>query len=90
MTLNNTSMPELTFAGKCLEPAQMTWDLAGSFRHIAPVQGIYDSMVWASELSAKERAELALLGRQSVMQYDWREIVDAHMLPFLEEMEGEL
>jgi len=90
VTLNNTSMPELTFAGKCLEPAQMTWDLAGSFRHVAPVQSIYDSMVWASELSAGEHAELALLGRQSVMQYDWREIVDVHMLPFLEDMEGEL
>jgi len=40
VTLNNTSMPELTFAGRCLEPAQMCWDLAGGFRHIAPIQGI--------------------------------------------------
>ena len=90
VTLNNTSMPELTFAGKCLEPVQKCWDLAGAFRHIAPVQGIYDSLVWASELSAKEHAELALVGRQAAMQFDWQEIVDVYMLPFLDELENEL
>jgi len=47
-------------------------------------------MVWASEMDAKERASLAIVGRQSVADFDWRNIVDVHMLPFLEELEGEL
>lgn len=90
VTLNNTSMPELTFAGKCLEPLQPCWDVIGAFRHVASIDAIYDSMVWAVEMGTKERAGLALFGRQSIMPFDWKEIVNIHMLPFLEELEDEL
>ena len=90
VTLKNTSMPELTFAGKCLEPLQEVWDVVGGFRHVAPIDGIFDAMVWASEVSDKERAELALLGRMSTAVFDWKEIVKDHFLPFLEDIESEL
>jgi len=90
VTLNNTSMPEITFAGKCLEPLQMTWDLIGSFRHIASIQSIYDALIWASELTENEKMDLAQLGRTSVMPFDWENIINTHMLPFLDEFEAEL
>ena len=90
VTLNNTSMPEITFAGKCLEPVQRTWDLVGGFRHVAPIDGIYDSLIWASELDAKNKANIALQGRQGVTPFDWRNIVEKQMIPFLDEIAGEL
>lgn len=90
ITLNNTSMPELTFAGKILEPLQVTWDISGSWRHIAPIESIYDSIHWAATLSPSERKELGIWARDSVADFDWRNIVKNHMQPFLEEVEAEL
>ena len=90
VTLKNTSMPELTFAGKCLEPVQRTWDMIGSFRHIAGVSDIYDSLIWASELTTKEHQILTLQARSGALPFDWKTIAQNYMLPFLEEIESEL
>ena len=84
VTLAATAMPELTFNGRCLEPAQMTWEDQGGWRGVAPVAGIRGAL----EDAAAGRFERGV--PEQVRAFDWGAVVARDWLPFLEELGAEL
>jgi glycosyltransferase involved in cell wall biosynthesis len=84
VTLATTSMPELTFNGICLQPAQLCWEAEGAWRGIAPVSGILGALECAAAggFERKVPGELA--------RFDWDAVVERDWLPFLAELEDEL
>jgi glycosyltransferase involved in cell wall biosynthesis len=89
VTLNITAMPELTFAGLCLEPVQRCWEAEGGWRGVAGVGDILDAIRWADELTDAERAELAEIGRLGAENFDFDAEIDRDWLPLLERLEAE-
>jgi glycosyltransferase involved in cell wall biosynthesis len=89
VTLDFAAMPEITFAGLCLEPAQLTWCGQGGWQGIAGVQDIADALEWACDMSQgpKARVYLAEKARAGAEDFGWDKLVAESWLPFLEEME---
>lgn len=83
-TLNVTSMPELTFAGVCLEPVQMQWEPQGGWRGVAPVAELADAIAWFAGLAPGERAELGELARHGAAFFEWDYLATHFWTPFLE------
>lgn len=88
VTLDVTSMPELTWAGMCLEPVQMAWHDQGGWRGVAPVGGIRDAIEWARGLRDDEqlRQDLARTARAHAKLYDAEIVLEDFWRPFLEGM----
>lgn len=88
-----TSMPELTFAGQCLEPAQMAWSTRGEgckdagWRGVASILRLTDAIHWAYALPERERAELAGKARAGASQFGWDKLVEERWIPLLRELE---
>lgn len=93
VTLGVTSMPELTFAGQCLEPLQRAWSARGEgareagWRGVAPVAALTDAIHWAYALSENERRELARKARAGASQFGWDKLVQEKWLPLLRGLE---
>ena len=83
VTLANTSMPELTFNGICIQPAQLTWEAEGGWRGIAPVQGIVDALECGIQGGFEHRVP------EQVAEFGWDRVVERDWLPFLAELEAE-
>lgn len=90
VTVNWTGMADITFAGLCLEPAQMMWDNQQSWRAIADVDAIVGALEWAKIFTADpmERTRLANRAREGASQFQWADIVRDHWLPLLAEVVG--
>lgn len=86
VTTNITSMPELTFAGLCLEPAQLTWEQQGGWRGVADIGAITDALDWADSLQTDERAMLSEMGIIGASDFDFDVCVERDWLPFLESL----
>jgi len=86
VTLNVTSMPELTFAGQCLEPVQMFWEGQGGWRGVAGVQDVLGALQWAWEMSRgpKARQYMKERARIGAARYDVGQVVRDYWVPFLE------
>ena len=89
VTLNITAMPEITFAGLCLEPMQPMWEAEGGWRGVAGVDDIRDALDWAAGLTDAERADLAETARLGAMNFDYDVEVERDWLPVLEAVENE-
>jgi len=89
VTLNITSMPELTFAGLCLEPTQPMWETEGAWRGVAGVDDIMGALDWASGLTNAMHAELAAIGRAGALDFDFDVEIERDWLPLLERIEAE-
>jgi len=89
VTQNITSMTELTFAGLCLEPAQPVWETEGGWRGVADVDRIVGALDWAAGLSDEERVDLACVGREGALDFDYDVEIERDWLPLLEELEAE-
>ena len=83
VTLNNTSMHELTWNGIALEPLQLTWEQEGGWRGVAPVEGIADTIESAAHGGFTRRVP------EQVAAFDWDVVVERDWLPFLTELEAE-
>jgi len=89
-----TSMPELTFAGKCLEPAQWAWSARGEgvreagWRGVADIGKLTDAIHWAYALSDEKRRELAKAARGGASQFGWDTLIEHKWLPLLRELEA--
>jgi glycosyltransferase involved in cell wall biosynthesis len=87
-----TSMPELTFAGECLEPLQWAWSTRkegvkdGGWRGIADVDAIAEAIDWAANLDDDERENQAQLARCGALQFDWEALIEHRWLPLMEEL----
>lgn len=88
VTLNVTSMPEITFAGLCIEPVQPVWEPLGGWRGVAPIDGILEAIIWAREMAdATEGSKyLAEKARAGAEDFAWAHAVNEHLLPVLEEL----
>lgn len=86
VTTNITSMPELTFAGLCLEPAQLMWEQQGGWRACASVGAITDALNWAAALTTEEREMLSDTGVIGASDFDFDVCVERDWLPFLDEL----
>jgi len=91
VTLNITSMPELTFSGQCLEPLQLAWEEQGGWRGVASVADLTDALEWARRMSTAQigRQQLAEKARYGALDYDWDTVVERYWQPFLEEVAGD-
>ncbi len=89
VTLNITAMPELTFAGLCLEPLQPAWETEGGWRGVAGIADIVDALDWANGLTDAEHASLAFVGREGALDFDFDLEVERDWLPLLAEIEAE-
>lgn len=93
ITNHITSMPEITFAGKCLRPAQGSWCgrnegvKDGGWRAIVDVDALIEAIDWAANLDAGERENLACLGRTGASQFGWDTLIEHKWLPLLGELE---
>ena len=92
VTLAVTSMPELTWAGKCLEPIQRVWEEQGGWRGIVGVPDLVDALDWAQQMSEGTQAAkyLAEKGRENAKRYDFDRVVEDYWIPLLEQLEDEL
>ncbi len=88
VTVNFSSMPELTFAGRCLEPIQKAWEGQGGWRAVAGVGDIAESLQWAYEMAGGSQAStyLAEKARAGAEDFGWDKIVAERWLPLLEEL----
>ncbi len=90
VTLEFTSMPELTFGGICLEPRQLAWVQRGGWRGVVDVDDLLGAIDWATWLrdDEQERLELARKAWEGARPFEWGRVVAEHWLPFLEELES--
>ncbi|HUW14193.1 MAG TPA: glycosyltransferase, partial [Anaerolineae bacterium] len=88
VTLNTTSMPEIIFAGRCLEPVQPVWEPLGGWRGTAPVGDILDAIIWARDMAegSEARKYLAEKARAGAEDFSWKAAVNDHLLPILAEI----
>lgn len=86
VTLNFSSMPELTFSGQCLEPIQLAWEERGGWRGIAGVDDITEAIEWAYQMSRGSQARQYLADKATVgaRPFGWDRVVDEHWKPVLE------
>lgn len=88
VTLNVTGMKDITFAGQCLEPLQVCWDVLGAWRAVAPIDGIVESIKWAYQMAqgTKARQYLAEKARAGAEAYSWDTAIEEYLLPVLGEL----
>jgi glycosyltransferase involved in cell wall biosynthesis len=88
ITLAFSSMPELTWIGKCLQPIQLAWEERGGWRAVPGVDDIVESIEWAMEARSTGRVvgELASWGRGKAAEFAWDKIVADYWVPLLEEL----
>ena len=81
-----TSMPELTWSGQCLEPAQGFWDGQGGWRGVAIVERIVEALQWSWEMSRGPTARqyMAEKARAGALPYHIDRVVADYWVPFLE------
>jgi hypothetical protein len=89
VTLNITAMPELTFAGLCLEPAQPMWETEGAWRGVAGVDDIVGALDWANGLSYMDHLHLTTVARKAALDFDFDVEIERDWLPLLEKIEAE-
>jgi glycosyltransferase involved in cell wall biosynthesis len=89
ITLNTTSMPEITFAGKCLEPVQPVWEAIGGWRGLPAVDDIVGALHWARDMAEGPQARqyLAEKARANAESLGWEAVVSKYLLPILAELE---
>ena len=88
VTLRTTSMPEITFAGLCLEPEQRWWSEHDAWRGLAPIAGINNALHTYAKLGAEHKAALAQQAREGAERFDWDRLVAEFWTPLLEEVAG--
>lgn len=88
ITLNVTSMPEITFAGQCLEPVQAVWEPQGAWRGVAPVDELVDALKWANEMrqGPKARQYLAEKARAGAERFSWDVAINDYLSPALADL----
>ncbi len=88
VTLNTTSMPEITFSGQCLEPVQPYWEPQGGWRGVAPVDGIVDALKWAGDMKGGEKARkyVAEKARAGAEAFTWDTAIYEFLLPALADL----
>ena len=88
VTLNTTSMPEITFAGRCLEPIQKWWCEQDAWRSIAPIGELADTIALFAEMDGEQKAALAQKARAGVEPFEWDVLVRDRWTPLLAEVEA--
>jgi len=88
VTVDATSMTEITFSGQCLKPVQPMWEPQGGWRAVPGVQDILSALEWAREMSEGEKARqyVAEKARVGAEGFSWDKAVSDYLLPVLEEL----
>ena len=87
LTLDFTSMTELTWAGYTLKAEQHTFDLLNSWVGAVSVEAVREGMEQVYNWTAEERAERCAVGVAQAQAYDWDIVTEKHWRPLLEGME---
>lgn len=90
ITTRATSMPELTWAGYCVEPACKFWTPLNAWAVLPSVDGIIEALEKVYDWDEDERARVTTRAVGYAQDYSWDAVVDRYWRPFLEELEGEL
>ena len=90
ITLNFSSMPEITFSGLCLEPVQLCWDDQGGMRGVAGVESLTEAIGWAADVlcSPGGRDHYGKRARANALAFGWDKIVNEMWLPMLDELDA--
>ena len=88
VTLRTTSMPEITFAGRCLEPVQEWWCEHDAWRGVAPIDELADTIDLFAEMDDEQREILRVRARAGAEPFDWDVLVRDLWVPLLEEVAG--
>ena len=87
ITLDTTSMTELTWNGVCVPPVQRTWTVLNSFVGVVPVAGVREALEEIYNWTAEERAQYSEAGVARARTYDWDVLAADYWAPLLEEIE---
>jgi len=90
VTAANSAMPELTFAGVCVEKQHPFWTPLGAWSYLPDPEAILDAYVeiYARLTKLGQREELAERARKGAEQFDWDHVVSAYWQPLLAEIEA--
>ena len=89
ITANNTAMPELTFAGYCVQHQYPFFTPLGSWAKIPDVEEIEDAygLLYDAKQDVDTWDLLKKQAREGALQFDWATLVATNWKPFLETLE---
>lgn len=92
LVANNTSQPELCFAGAVVEKQYPFWTPIGAWRYVPDVNAIadkYDELYDVLQ-SPEATEEMRHKARQGALAFNYDDVVDRYWRPFLERMERDI
>ena len=92
VTANNTTSPELTFAGVMVDKVYPWWTPLNAWASIPDVGAIADAYgeMYDRLQDGDERDAMAYAAREGALAYDWERVTNEHWVPFLERLAKEL